>query len=118
MLQWTGEILRILRPEGIALITTHGSYYVSSLAQVSKEGSALLAERGYYVHLFGTANNTWEGFNNYAAYVSPDFLRRLFVGFQMIQMYPGVSHGPILESWGQVNATLVAYQDIAIFRKL
>jgi SAM-dependent methyltransferase len=118
MLQWTGEILRILRPGGIALITTHGSYYASSLAQISKEGSALLAERGHYVHLFGSASETWEGSNNYAAYVSPDFLRRLFVGFQMLRMYPGVSHGPILEHWHQVNEFLVAYQDIAIFRKL
>ncbi|MGI8568956.1 MAG: class I SAM-dependent methyltransferase [Methylocella sp.] len=116
MLQWTGEILRILRPEGIALITTHGSYYSPSLTQISREGSALLAERGYYVHLFGPASETWEGSNNYAAYVSPDFLRRLFVGFQMIRMFPGVSHGPILDSWDQVNTTLVAYQDI--FQKI
>lgn len=89
MLQWTGEILRILRPEGIALITTCGSYYAPMLTQVSKEGSALLTERGYYVHLFGSASETWEGSNNYLTYVSSDFLRRLFVGFQTIRMYPG-----------------------------
>ncbi|MGH6842653.1 MAG: class I SAM-dependent methyltransferase [Methylocella sp.] len=118
MLQWTGEILRILQPGGIAFITTHGSWYAPSLAQSSKEGSALLAERGYYTQLFGPASETWEGSNNYGAYVSPDFLRRLFIGFQMIRMYPGVSHGPILKHWDQVSETLVAYQDIAIFRKL
>jgi SAM-dependent methyltransferase len=118
MLQWTGEISRILRPEGIALITTHGSYYAHSLAKISRQGSALLAERGYYVHLFGSASETWEGSNNYAAYVSPDFLRRLFVGFQLIRMYPGVSHGPIIATPHQVNEAFVAYQDISIFRKL
>lgn len=117
MLQWTGEILRILRPGGIALITTHGSYYATQLAQISKEGSALHAEKGYYVHLIGRASDTFEGSNYYGTYVSPDFLRRLFVGFQLIRMYPGVSHGPILESFYQVGEAFVAYQDIAIFRK-
>jgi SAM-dependent methyltransferase len=39
MLQWTGEIARIRAPGGIAMITTHGSYYAPALARLSKPGS-------------------------------------------------------------------------------
>ena len=53
MLQLTGEIARILAPGGIAMNTTHGSYYAPALAHLSKPVSQLHAELGYYAHLHG-----------------------------------------------------------------
>jgi SAM-dependent methyltransferase len=108
LLQWTGEIARILQPGGIAVITMHGSYYHADLTKVSKAGSKLLAERGYYVHLHGTEDDTWQGSNNYATFASPDFVRRLFAGFEPVACFPGSSHGP---------THFQAYQDILIFRR-
>jgi SAM-dependent methyltransferase len=55
MLQSTGEIARPLRSGGFALITVHGSYYSTKLAEIFRSGSMLLAEQGYYVHLHGSA---------------------------------------------------------------
>jgi SAM-dependent methyltransferase len=101
MLQWTGEFARILRPGGIALITSHGSFFAPDLDSLSKQGSALLAEKGYYIHLHDSPENKFEGSNSYATFVSPDFLKRLFIGFDLIRMFPGVSYR----------------QDFAIFRR-
>jgi len=108
MLQWTGEVARILRPGGVALITFHGSYYHSTLAEISKSGSSQLAEKGYYVHLHGSAQDTWQGSNLYATFVSSDFLKNLFVGFEVLRIFPGISHGP---------THFASYQDTAIFRR-
>jgi SAM-dependent methyltransferase len=108
MLHWTGEIARILEPGGIAMITTHGSYYAPELARLSKPGTQLHAERGYYIHLHGTPEDTWEGSNNYATFATPEFMRRIFVGFDLLKAYPGISHGP---------NHFAAYQDILICRR-
>jgi len=106
MLQWTGEIGRILAPGGIAMITTHGSYYAPELARLSQPGSQLHAQLGYYVHLHGKPEDTWQGSNAYATFATPEFMRRIFAGFDLLKVYPGVSHPP--------NA-FVSYQDILIF---
>jgi SAM-dependent methyltransferase len=108
MLQWTGEIARILRPDGVAMITTHGSYFVPQLERTSKRGSSLLAEKGYHVELLGSPEDTWEGSNNYGTFVSPDFLRRLFIGFELVRIFPGISFG---------YNHFSGHQDISIFRR-
>jgi len=108
MLSWTGEITRIVKPGGIAVITMQGSYYAAELAKVSKEGSRILAERGYYIYLRGKPEDTWLGANNYLAFATPDFMRRIFAGFDLIRAFPGVSHGP---------THLAAFQDVLIFRR-
>jgi SAM-dependent methyltransferase len=102
MLQWTGEFARILQPGGIVLITSHGSFFAPDLHSLSKTGSSLLAEKGYYIHAHESTENTFEGSNSYATFVSPDFLKRLFIGFDLIRMFPGVSYR----------------QDFSIFRRL
>jgi hypothetical protein len=48
------------------------------------------------------------GSNNYATFVSPDFLRRLFIGFDAVAIYPGVSDGP---------DAFAVFQDTNIFRR-
>ena len=108
MLQWTGEIARILKPGGIAMITFHGGYYLSDLAKVSKLGAGLLSENRYYVHLYSDPANTWKGSNEYATWFSADFMKRLFIGFDLVKMFPGLSHGP---------THFVSYQDVAVFRR-
>jgi SAM-dependent methyltransferase len=108
MLQCTGEIARILRPDGVAMITTHGSYFVPQLERTSKRGSSLLAEKGYHVELLGSPEDTWEGSNNYGTFVSPDFLRRLFIGFELVRIFPGISFG---------YNHFSGHQDISIFRR-
>ena len=106
--QWTGELSRIIKPGGVAIITYHGSYYAPNLAHISKAGSQQLAERGYYVHLHGSVDETWEGSNYYATYFTSDFLRNMFSGFDVLRIYPGISHGP---------TPLVAYQDIMVLQR-
>jgi SAM-dependent methyltransferase len=107
MLQWTGELARILQPGGHALVTTMGSCYDKSLAELSRDGCRLLYKRGYYTHLHDVSN-TWEGSNDYATFSTPFFMQRLFTGFDLLAVFPGVSHGP---------THLAAHQDALIFRK-
>jgi SAM-dependent methyltransferase len=92
MLQWTGEFARILRPGGIVLITSHGSFFAPDLDSLSKDGSSFLAEKGYYIHSHDSPKNNFQGSNSYATFVSPDFLKRLFIGFDLIRMFPGISY--------------------------
>jgi SAM-dependent methyltransferase len=108
MLQWTGEIARILRSGGFAMITFHGGYYLSELAKVSKIGAGKLSEMGYYTHIHVDPSTTWQGSNEYATWSSPDFMKRLFIGFKLVKMFPGLSHGPF---------HLASYQDVALFTR-
>jgi SAM-dependent methyltransferase len=108
MLQWTGELARILRPGGITMVTTMGSYFAPQLAGISERGAIQLAERGYAVELYGSAEETWKGSNRYGAFVSADFVRRLFIGFEVVRVFPGVLRG---------YNNFSGYQDVAIFRR-
>jgi SAM-dependent methyltransferase len=108
MLSWTGEIIRIIKPGGTAIITVHGSHYASELAKISIDGSQMLAEQGFYVHLHGSPEDTWLGSNQYATFVTSDFMSRIFVGFHLMRAFPGLSHGP---------TDLAAHQDVLIFRR-
>jgi SAM-dependent methyltransferase len=99
MLQWAGEFARILKPGALAMVTIRGSYYAHELAQPDlKDASRHLYERGYYVH----------GSNPEATFATIDFMQRIFAGFDLLQTFPGISHGP---------TPLAAYQDILIFRR-
>jgi SAM-dependent methyltransferase len=108
MLYWTGEFIRIVKPGGIVMITTSGSYYSSFLSEISKRGSRVLAERGYYTHLFANPEDTWLGSNEYGAWVTPDFMRRIFVGFDLMGAFPGASYA---------HANLMVHHDVLIFRR-
>jgi SAM-dependent methyltransferase len=107
--QWAGEFARLMSPGGIALVSYHGSYFAPLLAQLSKEGSQQLEERGFYIHLHGSADDTFEGSNNYATFMTSAFVRQLFAGFEILRIYPGVSHGP---------NPFASYQDIAVLRRI
>ncbi len=106
--QWAGELARVLKPGAALMVSYHGAYYANDLKSLDVEGSRLLEERGYYVHLHGSAVETFAGSNNYASFFSSSFVRSLFKGFDLVRMFPGVSHGP---------TPFAAYQDIAVFRR-
>lgn len=108
-MQWAGEFARIIKPTGIALVSYHGSYFAPVLAQNSKEGSQQLEEKGFYIHLHGSASDSFEGSNNYATFMTSAFFRQLFSGFDILRIYPGVSHGP---------NPFASYQDIAVLRRI
>jgi SAM-dependent methyltransferase len=92
MLSSTGEIARIIKPDGIVLLTIHGSSYQHTLEYHSRMGSRILADRGYYVYLHGNPEDTWLGSNNYATFATPDFIERIFAGFDLVAAFPGTSH--------------------------
>jgi len=108
MLQWTGEIARILKPNGIAMISHHGASFADVLDGLSPEASRAVAERGYYVHRHVKENETWEGSNDYATFASSDFMRSLFKGFDLVRIYPGISRSNPFSS----------RQDVILFRRL
>lgn len=108
-MQWAGEFARLIATGGIAMVSYHGSYFAPTLAQNSKEGSQQLEERGFYLHLHGSATDTFDGSNHYATFMTSAFMRQLFAGFEVVRIYPGVSHGP---------NPFASYQDIAILRRI
>jgi SAM-dependent methyltransferase len=109
LLQWTGELARIVKPHGIVMMSYHGAYYAHELARISQNGSAQLAQRGYYVHLHGDKSDTSEGSNCYATFLSLEFVLNLFRGFELVAVHPGILEGP---------NPFASYQDIAVFRRL
>jgi SAM-dependent methyltransferase len=107
--QWAGEFARVIRPGGIAMASYHGTYFAPVVAKLSKDGSQLLEEEGFYIHAHRPAVMTYEGSNSYATFMSSAFFRALFVGFEVVRLYPGVSHGP---------NPFASFQDIAILRRM
>lgn len=108
-MQWAGEFARVIAPGGIAMMSYHGSYFAPVVANNSKAGSRQLEENGFYVHLHGSAEDTFAGSNNYATFMTSAFMRQLFAGFDVLRIYPGISEGP---------NPFASYQDIAVLRRV
>jgi SAM-dependent methyltransferase len=109
MLQWTGELARVIKPGGVAMISHHGTKYAEALERTSSDGSRILAEKGYYVHRHVEPGETWEGSNHYATFASSDFMRTMFRGFEVVKIFPGISYGP---------NSFCSNQDTIVFRRL
>lgn len=107
--QWAGEFARIIKPGGIAMISYHGAHYMRTLADIVGSNSSLLEERGYYVHLHRPANETFHGSNEYATWMTADFVRSLFKGFETVRLFPGVSFGP---------THFASHQDVVVLRRI
>ena len=108
ILQWTGELTRIVKSGGVVMLSYHGTYFAQTLADISKKGSATLAKEGFYIHLHVPKESTWEGSNEYATFMTGEFLLKLFCGFDFIALYPGISRGP---------NPFASFQDIVILRR-
>ncbi len=100
---WAGELARLLKPEGILILTLHGRPYVQMFAadrldEFDKSGHIEL-ERGV------------EGTNEFASFHTPTAARMLFPGFEMLKYFPagrvGGNAGPFL---------LAALQDVYILK--
>jgi SAM-dependent methyltransferase len=105
---WADEFSRLVRPTGIAMVSYHGSYFARSLAKLAKAGSVLLEERGIYVHQHDEDRDVWHGHNNYATFMTSLYVRSLFRKFELVKIYPGISHGP---------NPFASFQDIMILRR-
>jgi predicted SAM-dependent methyltransferase len=82
---WIEELLRILKKQGIILITTHGDNCKSKLT--SKEKKSF--EEGKLV-IRGNVN---EGHRTFAAYQPAQFMRKLFSDFEILDHVTRESEG-------------------------
>jgi hypothetical protein len=87
----------------------HGSHYLSTLATLVGERSSLLEERGYYIHLHRAPGETFLGSNDYATWMTADFVRSLFKGFETLRPFTGVSHRP---------TSFTAHREVVALRRL
>jgi SAM-dependent methyltransferase len=108
MLQWTGELARVLRPDGVAVISIHGSHYWPELARISSVGYHSLAEEGFYTYLHADPDATFKGSNYYATFATIAFMRRIFAGFELLHAHRGETDGP---------THFASFQDILVFRR-
>jgi SAM-dependent methyltransferase len=80
-LAWRDEMLRVLRPGGVLLLTTHGRSYVPRL----DEGERARFERGELVVRWGDVPGT----NLCSAYHPEPYLRDTFAaGFELVELEP------------------------------
>jgi hypothetical protein len=106
---WGNEFSRLARNGAIVMVSYHGSFYSKVLANLSKSGCMQLEERGIYAHLCDVdEEDIWLGHNAYATFTTSSYVRSLFPNFELIKVYPGVSHGP---------NPFASYQDIALLRR-
>jgi SAM-dependent methyltransferase len=109
LLQWAGEMARIIMPGGALMLSFHGTYYEPIIKGYGPDALRKLNEKGYYVHIYGKEDETFEGSNAYATYLSIDFIGSLFKGFELKTVRRAADKGP---------THFGAHQDIAIFKRL
>lgn len=108
MLQWTGELTRIVKPGGVAVVSIHGSYYWRALAENDPAGHRHLTGKGWYVQIQVDPRETFLGSNHYATFATPGFMERIFVGFDLLLRHDGETDGP---------THFGSHQDILVFRR-
>jgi SAM-dependent methyltransferase len=108
LLQWATEMARIVMPGGTLMVSFHGAYYEPIVEQQGAQALHKLRERGWYVHLYGKADETFEGSNLYATFLTTEFVRTLFRGFELKALRLAEQSGP---------SHFAAHQDIAVFRR-
>jgi SAM-dependent methyltransferase len=84
--EWLGEVRRLLRPGGVALVTLHGPTYERL---VLSEAERKAFRREGYVEVRGGT----EGTSAFATFHSPDFARGLFPAFARVARFPRGSAG-------------------------
>jgi SAM-dependent methyltransferase len=105
---WAAEFKRVIAPGGVAMISTHGEYYIPTLETLSATGVSTLRKDGFYCHLIGEASETFAGSNNYATFMTKEFVGDLFADFEVLSLREGSVEGPSI---------FAAHQDIAFLRR-
>ena len=106
--QWAKEMDRIVRPNGILMISYMGGYYRDALKDITPQGYSELESTGFYCHVHGTPQQTFLGSNDYATYMDSTFVRNLFQNFDLIGERLGLIEG---------SSPFMSFQDIAILRR-
>jgi ubiquinone/menaquinone biosynthesis C-methylase UbiE len=84
---WIDEMKRILKPSGIFLVTTMGSFYTDQLLSNEKKQ---LTENGIIEKIYQEKRKPLPGDRNYAVYEKPDFFEKLItMHFNILQYYDG-----------------------------
>jgi 2-polyprenyl-3-methyl-5-hydroxy-6-metoxy-1,4-benzoquinol methylase len=88
--EWLVELHRMIKPAGILLITTHGSFFNS---QLSKKEKILLAENGFFEKAFHHKNKLQSGDRNDTMYVTEDYLKKIIeANFEIKSYYDGTKY--------------------------
>lgn len=109
-LLWGAELARIVKPGGALMISYHGEYFNDILRGLAVDGEKRLRRDGYYMFLHGEEEETYLGANNYASFMTIDFVSALFIGFALLHL-----HQPIKD--GGNTTHFAGGQDIAFFRR-
>lgn len=83
--EWIHELERILKSEGILILTTHGDHFKNVLTPEEEEK--------YHEHQLVTRENAREGKRDFASFHPPRFLKeKLFKNFHILEHIPGSTH--------------------------
>ena len=87
---WIEELQRIIKPSGLLLITTHGSFFHSQLLQKEKNK---LTENGFFEKVFYQNKQLQSGNRNYTLYVMEDYFKKIIErAFEIKFYYDGTKH--------------------------
>jgi SAM-dependent methyltransferase len=100
-LRWSDELQRIIKPEGVVLVTTHGDAFLERLTTDEQ----MLYQR----HQLVPRTKVKEGHRMYAAFQPPAFMRKVFTqsGFKVVDHIAGK----------KVNAVFIS-QDVWLLKRL
>lgn len=89
-IDWLDELSRILKPSGILLISTHGSFFFSQLLRKEKNQ---LDKNGFFEKVFHKNNQIQSGDRNYTMYMTADHFKKLIEQqFSIISFFEGFDH--------------------------
>lgn len=107
-LRWAGELARIIKPGGVLMISYHGAHYIETLRGLAPDGEQRLTRDGYYLHSCSEESETFRGSNEYASFMTSEFVTALFNRFDLLSLRVGSSSNP---------THFASYQDVAILRR-
>lgn len=98
--RWIDELKRVLKPEGILLVTTQGTNFKVKLTsnELSRFDSGRLVIRG----------NVKEGHRTYSAFQPPSFMKKLFAEFKILEH---IERNPDMEGYLPQDVWIIQKSD-------